>query len=54
MFLHSWWFSAQVLTNKDRVFFRIADERGWTHARDPADGKTSMFDEVPGQLTEDT
>ncbi|CAM9166452.1 unnamed protein product [Ascophyllum nodosum] len=43
----------QVLTNKDRVYLRIANDRGWTFAKNPSDN-TVLFDEMKGDVDADT
>lgn len=45
---HGW----QVLSNSDKVFLRIANDRGWTYARDPAN-KSVLFEEIQGEVEED-
>lgn len=42
----------QVLSNKDCVFLRIANDRGWTYARNPADNAV-LFEEINGEVAED-
>ncbi|CAM9178970.1 unnamed protein product, partial [Hapterophycus canaliculatus] len=43
----------QVLTNKEKVFLRIANDRGWTYAKNPVDDST-LFEEISGDVAEDT
>eukprot|EP00752_Nemacystus_decipiens_P009414 g8417.t1 len=43
---------AQVLTNKEKVFLRIANDRGWTYAKNPADD-SMLFEEISGDIAED-
>lgn len=42
----------QVLTNKEKVFLRIANDRGWTYAKNPGDDST-LFEEISGDIAED-
>jgi len=42
----------QVLTHKDKSFLRIANDRGWTYAKNPADDET-LFEEIDGDIAED-
>eukprot|EP00903_Cladosiphon_okamuranus_P006607 g6454.t1 len=42
----------QVLTNKEKVFLRIANDRGWTYAKSPADDST-LFEEINGEIAPD-
>lgn len=45
----------QVLTNKEKVYLRIANERGWTYAKNPGDVADSvLFEEISGDIAEDT
>lgn len=48
----SYVYLAQVLTNKEKVFLRIANDRGWTYAKNPADDST-LFEEISGDIAED-
>lgn len=43
----------QTLTNKDKVFLRLADDRGWTCVRNPA-GNAVLFEEASGTIAVDT
>lgn len=42
----------QVLSNKEKVFLRIANDRGWTYARNPHDNSV-LFEEIHGEVAED-
>ncbi|CBJ30507.1 conserved unknown protein [Ectocarpus siliculosus] len=44
---------AQTLTNKETEFLRIGNDRGWTYAKNPADGST-LFEEIDGEVVPDT
>lgn len=44
--------SVQVLTNKEKLFLRIANDRGWTYAKNPTDGST-LFEEISGDVAKD-
>lgn len=46
-------YSAQVLSNKEKVFLRIANDRGWTYARNPSDDSV-LFEEIGGEVADDT
>lgn len=43
---------SQVLTNKEKVFLRVANDRGWTYAKNPSDDST-LFEEINGDIAED-
>lgn len=43
----------QTLTNKEKVFLRLADDRGWTYIKDPVDNAV-LFEEARGKITVDT
>ncbi|CAN0100971.1 unnamed protein product [Scytosiphon promiscuus] len=43
----------QVLTNKEKVYLRIANDRGWTYAKNPADDSV-LFEEISGDIAQDT
>lgn len=42
----------QVLTHKDKLFLRIANDRGWTYAKNPSNDST-LFEEINGDVAED-
>lgn len=44
---------AQTLANKERVFLRLADDRGWTYVRNPVDNAV-LFEEASGKIAVDT
>ena len=41
-----------MLSNNDKVFLRIANDRGWTYARDPVN-KAVLFEEIQGEVAPD-
>eukprot|EP00752_Nemacystus_decipiens_P008749 g7810.t1 len=43
----------QELTVKEKIFLRLADDRGWTHVRNLV-GNSVLFSEISGELIEDT
>lgn len=42
----------QVLSNNNKVYLRIANNRGWTVAKNPEDDSV-LFEESSGEFTED-
>lgn len=45
--------ASQVLSNKEKVFLRIANDRGWTYARNPVDDSI-LFEQISGEIVADT
>lgn len=42
----------QVLSNRKKVFLRLANDRGWTYAENPDDGSV-LFEEINGEFAHD-
>lgn len=42
-----------MLSNKEKVYLRIANDRGWTYAKNPVDNAV-LFEEIKGEVAVDT